>query len=198
MKRLSAVHPTLGRVWLAQTMCDTCVWVIKSDSGQHGWIVTYVDDILAVAAVTVGQLVIHTIMDHWKCSDMEELNEAHPEMGFLGMNLRFVPGKGYFVHQVDYVKGLVKRYNLENCNPTKVIMPSDECLDSAEEQALAAAKLGEGGRLIRPPSGKRRRQLESCCGWPRVRAWTLATPCTGCAALLLQTLRGPLGCRNAS
>ena len=126
---------------MKQTMCDSCVWVIHSEGGILGWVVTYVDDILAIAAGSVGTNVIQTIMDHWKCSEMETLSEANPEMGFLGMTLRIIPGKGYFVHQTDYINGLLEKYDMTKCNPSKTILTNkDECLDPAEELELEQAR----------------------------------------------------------
>ena len=71
----------------------THVWVIKANHLLVGWLITYVDDILAVAEGTSGRTVIGHLMQRWKCSEIEILSEGHPEMGFLGMTSRFVPGK---------------------------------------------------------------------------------------------------------
>ena len=64
---------------------------------------------LAVAEGTSGRTVIGHLMQRWKCSEIEILSDERQEMGFLGMALRVVPGKGYFVHQSGYVNGLLKR-----------------------------------------------------------------------------------------
>ena len=93
-------------ITLKQTMSDSCVWLIQSDKLHLGWLVTYVDDILAVSVGDTGKAVLKAVMKQWKCSDLEELGESHPEMNFLGMTLRLIPGKGYFVHQQAYVLGL--------------------------------------------------------------------------------------------
>jgi hypothetical protein len=89
---------------------------------------------------------------------MEVLSAEHPEMGFLGMQLTWVPGFGLFVHQTPYIQGLLQRHQMEGCSPSKVIMDPEECLDQNEEVQLAqekaegnwspelAATSAEGGR----------------------------------------------------
>ena len=47
---------------------------------------------------------------------------------------------GLFVHQTEYVRGLLGKHQMESANPTKVILPGEECLDPVEERKLAEAK----------------------------------------------------------
>ena len=108
------MDPTVGELTLVQAQCDTCVWVIKANHLLVGWLITYVDDILAVAKDTSGRTVIGYLMQRWKLSEIEILSEEHPEMGFLGTTLRFVPGKGYFVHQRGY-KWLIEAVFFRRC-----------------------------------------------------------------------------------
>ena len=63
-----------------------------------------------------------------------------PQMGFLGMTLCHVPKKGIFVHQMEYVRGLLAKHQMENSNPSKVLLPQEECLDPLEERTLAEAR----------------------------------------------------------
>jgi hypothetical protein len=99
LKGLCTPGGEYGPITLKQTVSDSCVWLIHSEKKlMLGWIVTYVDDILAVAVGETGNHVLRAIKAQWKCSDLEELSVAHPEMSFLGMTLRLIPGKGFFVH----------------------------------------------------------------------------------------------------
>ena len=148
LKQLRTDDLEFGQIMLCQTKCDSCVWVIVQVQGNQtaavlGWIVTYVDDILAVAVRTCGKNIITSIMKHWKCSDMEVLGSGPgevPQMGFLGMTLCHVPKKGIFVHQMEYVRGLLAKHQMENSNPSKVLLPQEECLDPLEERTLAEAR----------------------------------------------------------
>ena len=133
-------------------MSDSCVWLIKSENLHLGWLVTYVDDILAVSVGDTGKAVLKTIMKQWKCSDLEELGESHPEMNFLGMTLRLIPGKGYFVHQQAYVLGLLQRHNMTTCNGSRVILDSDECLIQEELAPLDKARAEAKERGEAPPA----------------------------------------------
>ena len=58
LKQFRAVDPTFSELTLVQAQCDTCVLVIKADHLLVGWLLTYVDDILAVAKGTSGRTVI--------------------------------------------------------------------------------------------------------------------------------------------
>jgi hypothetical protein len=119
-----------------------------------------VDDILAVAVRTCGKNIITTIMKHWKCSDMEVLGagtDEVPQMGFLGMTLCHVPKKGIFVHQMEYVRGLLAKHQMENSNPSKVLLPqedrsvrrTDSCRSHGGGPEVAAKCKGIEGRTER-------------------------------------------------
>jgi hypothetical protein len=70
---------------LKRAQCDACVWIIEDANKEiAGWVITYVDDILAVAYEKVGTAVIGTIRKQWTCSEEEVLSAEHPEMQFLG------------------------------------------------------------------------------------------------------------------
>ncbi len=86
-----------------------------------GWVVKYVDDILSVAIRNSGKSIITAIMTHWNCSDMEVLGTR--QIGFLGMTLCQMPRVRLFVHQMEYIKGLLAKHQLESANPSKVILP---------------------------------------------------------------------------
>ena len=102
---------------LKRAQCDACVWIIEDANKEiAGWVITYVDDILAVAYEKVGTAVIGTIRKQWTCSEEEVLSAEHPEMQFLGMTLQYVPGKGILIHQAAYTKNLLKKYAMDRCN----------------------------------------------------------------------------------
>ena len=82
--------------------------------------VTYVDDVLSVAIRNSGKSIITAIMKHWKCSDMVVLGTGTgeiPQMSFLGMTLCHMPRVRLFVHQMEYIKGLLAKHQLDSANP---------------------------------------------------------------------------------
>ena len=99
MKTLMSVDTEGNKYTLKRTICDSCVWTIEdADKNIVGWVITYVDDILAVAYERVGKAVIASIRKQWTCSEEEVLSAEHPEVQFLGMTLFYVPVKGILLH----------------------------------------------------------------------------------------------------
>ena len=71
----------------------------------------------------------------WKCSPEEVVKKSGPTVTFCGICIQRKED-GYFIHQRPYIKDLLKKYRLEECNATKIILDkeSDDADKSEEEE----------------------------------------------------------------
>ena len=113
---------------LNQLRTDPCVWqLLRTDvqgTSVVGWVVTYVDDLLAISRSDFGVQVLTQVAAIWKCSDIDVLSVGK-EITFLGLKITMV-NQGIFVHQQHYITELLTKYDCLKVNPADTIMGSDE------------------------------------------------------------------------
>ena len=95
---------------------------------------TYVDDILVASTEEIGEATMREIDRTWKCSEEEVVKEGSKGVSFCGLVIEKLPN-GYFIHQKPYIKELLKKHHLEDCNATKIILDREtDDEDRKEEQ----------------------------------------------------------------
>ena len=84
-----------------------------------GWLVSYVDDLLATSKGPAARAILEKVGKTWKCSQTNYLEEGQ-EMNFVGLQLYRIPGgRGIVMHQKSYTENLLAKHGLGECNPSK-------------------------------------------------------------------------------
>ena len=152
------------RFRLEELVTEKGIWKII-DVGRDGmrktkgWAVTYVDDVLAVTKGPGAREILKRITEVWKCSEIEWLEEGR-EVAFVGVQIRRLSnGLGLFLHQTSYVKSVLKRNDMENCNPAKT---TGEC---AEEEKIKKEEKDSSKEQVREdPNVKLVREAQRMVG----------------------------------
>ncbi len=112
------------------------VWKVTqldNPEAEHGYLLTYVDDMLIVGNKEVAQEVIGQIQGHWQCSPPEFLSDEKP-MKFCGYDLMMVKD-GLKISQEGYTRDLVARYGISQLEA--VSLPKIEESEEKEEFSMA-------------------------------------------------------------
>ena len=112
------------------------VWKVTqldNPEAEHGYLLTYVDDMLIVGNEEVAQEVIGQIQGHWQCSPPEFLSDEKP-MKFCGYDLMMVKD-GLKISQEGYTRDLVARYGISQLEP--VPLPKIEEREEKEDFSMA-------------------------------------------------------------
>lgn len=109
------------------------VWKIVSDDeeGPHGFVLTYVDDMLILGNQNHVEKVTEVIGSLWQCSPPEFLNEQQA-MRFCGFELS-QQGKGIRLSQEGYTRDLLERYQIEESDNTSEVAPLPKLTDEDME-----------------------------------------------------------------
>jgi len=112
--------------YLQRLNTDVNTWHIlkKGEKESQGIVLTYVDDLMVVTTEEIGEALMKKIDEIWKCSAEEVVREHSPPVNFCGICIEKMKD-GYFIHQKPYIKDLLKKYRLEDCNATKIILDKD-------------------------------------------------------------------------
>lgn len=115
----------MKKLGLKQSEHDKCLYFITNDKVKV-YILLYVDDIL-LAGNDEGELLNIKLMleNEFKMKDLGE-----PQC-FLGIKIDRNEN-GMFLSQSTYVRNLLKRFNMEDCNPSKTPMEIKPVEESAE------------------------------------------------------------------
>ena len=132
---------------LVQTISDDALWVARkvTDLGYgeiEGILVVYVDDLLFLAPMGLGEAFVAAVQERWKTSTPEWLS-GRP-LTFCGMELSRL-SSGYRMCQTAYVRELLGRYCIEESASTPItrwLEPELSSPPSVEEVREAQAITG--------------------------------------------------------
>jgi hypothetical protein len=132
--------------YLRSLETDVNTWHIlkKDEKKSQGILLTYVDDLMVVTTKKIGEAFMKKIDEIWKCSPEEVVEENKPPVNFCGICIERMKD-GYFIHQKPYIKDLLKKYRLEDCNATKILLDR-ESEEGRKIQLRKKQKNGDNGR----------------------------------------------------
>ena len=103
------------RYYLEQTE-EMHLWRVRADgdsgSSPHGFLATYVDDILVTAPDGLAQALLEHLRTLWQCSPAEVASWENP-MRFCGYELRETQ-HGYLITQQNYIRDMCGKHGIES------------------------------------------------------------------------------------
>ncbi len=118
---------------------DPGLWHIRCNDRTVGLCVTYVDDVLFLAPTHIARAWSSKVSATWECSAPHVLSEQDM-LKFVGIEIKQVWREGevigLLIAQEGYVKEMLAKHGMKDCNSTKSIMDAVECFDKKEEQEL--------------------------------------------------------------
>ena len=118
------------------------LWQIRSEHALVGFLLVYVDDMLACAAPEVLPVVIGMLREEWQTSEPEHI--AEDPVKFLGMELRQKDGV-FYAMQESYVEDKA----LDGVAPKKVDVPcGKECLVPPTEENITIESTQAAQKVI--------------------------------------------------
>ena len=123
-------HKTLAneltKLNFIQSQADNCLYQWHGENGEFLYLTIYVDD--GLLAATSDQLIDDTLA---KLAKIFELKSA-PLTLFLGIHIHVDERQNIWLNQFKYIRGLLKRYNMEACRPTTI--PGDSGIYSLPDR----------------------------------------------------------------
>ena len=131
-----------GDVHFAPSAAEPNLWQVKMGEKLKGFLLVYVDDMLACAAPDVLPTVLEMLREEWQTSEPEHLGEM--PVKFLGMELRMKDGN-FFAMQESYVEDKV----LEEVGLRRIDVPcGKDCLMPPVEEGVTAEATQEAQKII--------------------------------------------------
>ena len=81
------------------------------------------DDLIVVPTEEIGEAFVQ-VDEIWIRSPEEVVKENSPPVNYCGISVEKIED-GYFIRQKPCIKDLLKKYRLEYCNTTKIILDKD-------------------------------------------------------------------------
>ena len=136
---------TNGQWFRFQRTSERHLWEIVADDDpttSRGFLVVYVDDMMAVGDFSQVKAALNAIRSRWDCSPVEVLEEEK-SMRFCGFELR-KSDVGIILSQEGYTRSLLKRRNVEG----KEQHPIPKIQEEIEEEAHTVHDLRQAQALV--------------------------------------------------
>ncbi len=136
---------TNGQWFRFQRTSERHLWEIVADDDpttSRGFLVVYVDDMMAVGDLSQVKAALNAIRSRWDCSPVEVLEEEK-SMRFCGFELR-KSDVGIILSQEGYTRSLLKRRNVEGKEPH----PIPKIQEEIEEEAHTVYDLRQAQALV--------------------------------------------------
>jgi hypothetical protein len=108
----SLIAPTLVDFAFQQCEADSCIFVHTNANGEKTYIALYVDDFLIAGENEDDIAAIKGLLA--ERFEMKDLGIAEK---FLGMEIEYGEDGSVKLHQEQYLRNLLKRHGLQDCNP---------------------------------------------------------------------------------
>ena len=144
-----------GVLTLQPLVSDSELWLIlyasskNNTSELYGIMVTYVDDILYLALLTVMQAVHSAVSGMWPCSTLE-LATKPGGIRYLGMELEEVEGD-FTLGQKGYIDNLAKSYGMPPDMTSNLPCPKDWLVDDegdVDHENFSEDELRRGQKIV--------------------------------------------------
>ena len=136
---------------LKMSKVDPELWLIFYDGeeGLVGCIITYVDDLLYVAAGGVVKAVHEWVLEEWPRSQLEWASE-NGGTRYLGMEVFQRPSGAYEVHQRGYILDLLRSHGMDGSPGTLLPCPKEWISDDvpSEPEDFSEEELRFGQRMV--------------------------------------------------
>ena len=113
--------------FLKKLQSDPNTWHILKEGEEEeskGLLLTYVDDILVATTEEIGNATMKAIDLAWKCSEEKVIKEGSKGVSFCGIVIEKLHN-GYFMYQKPYIKELLEKRHLEDCNASKISLDKE-------------------------------------------------------------------------
>jgi hypothetical protein len=130
------IAPALEGFDFKKCKTDSSIFVYINPNGEKTYIALYVDDFLITSE---NEDDLKTIKQ--RLSDKYEMKDLGVAKRFLGMQLEYGDDGSIKIHQEDYLRKLLTRHDMKNCNPVSTPMDTSvKLLATTDSDALADQK----------------------------------------------------------
>src|SRR5438045_4650223 len=132
----SLIAPTLVNFDFQQCEADSCIFVYINVNGEKTYIALYVDDFLIAGENRDDIATIKGLLA--ERFEMKDLGIAEK---FLGMEIEYGEDGSVKLHQEGYLRNLLKRHRMQDCNPISTPLDTSVKLTKATDvEPLANSK----------------------------------------------------------
>ena len=149
---LSEISDELKGLGICISRCavDSETWIMTYQGAFAGLVLAYVDDFALTGVEWIRQMVTEKIKARWACGKHVDLPAVMTGDGvhtceFLGMEITRT-SVGYDVTQSKYIKKVLARYELEDCNP--VTTPFLEWSEPDAEEEVTRSEVTAALELV--------------------------------------------------
>ena len=123
---------------LKQSDVDQSVWQISKDGELKGILATYVDDLMVCGDDGVADEIWEALAKHWTLKQTGCILPGEPgKLTYLGLILERREDKTLYCHQKEYVKDLLAKWSMKDCNPARL---------TGEPESFQAEKKADEGK----------------------------------------------------